>query len=249
MERRVLALMGVGVTSLAMTGAGFAVPAAAPRPIDAPPSAVRAAERTPGTAPSSVPAYAPAGGTEEAGVVDAARLLGIPLTRTSRFPTASPVAFFSTASLADRQLTRRLRSFVASGGRALVTSRLAGRLGRLPSEFAARVFILPSQGGARTVMALPQAQVDRLRNFVLFPLGLRMEAPPRVSLRLVGREALVIENQNAFAAGIKLTFLASKWPGISALANDEETVPLSGSTVSLQAPPNTTQRFEIVSRE
>jgi hypothetical protein len=208
-----------------------------------------AASRVSQPAPSSVPAYEPARATDEAGVINAARLLGIPLARTAQFPSASPVAFFSTACLADRQLPGRLRTYLAAGRRALVTSRLASRLGRLPSEFAARVFILPSEGGARTVLALPQAQVDRLRNFTLFPLGLRMEAPPRVSLRLVGREALVIENQNAFAAGVKLTFLTAKWPGIAALANDEGPVPLSGSTVSLQAPPRTTQRFQIVSRE
>src|SRR4051812_23320174 len=52
--------------------------------------------------PSAVPAYAPAASRAEADVVDAARLLGIPLVRTARFPSASPVAFFSAAALADR---------------------------------------------------------------------------------------------------------------------------------------------------
>jgi hypothetical protein len=234
--------VAAALTLTSITGAQAA--GAAPGAPLSPPAA-RASQ----AAPSSVPAYAPAGAAEEAGVLDAARLLGIPVARTAQFPAASPVAFFSAACMADRQFARRLRTYVAGGRRALVTSRLALRLGRLPSDFAARVFILPSQGGARTVLALPQAQVDRLRNFTLFPLGLRMEAPPRVSLRLVGREALVIENQNAFAAGVKLTFLKPNWPGISALANDDGPVPLSGSTVSLQAPPKKSQRFRIVSRE
>jgi hypothetical protein len=182
-------------------------------------------------------------------VINAARQLGIPLVNTSRFPASSPVAFFSTASLADRRFSGRLRLFVAGGGRALLTSRLAGRLGRLPSEYAERIFVLPSRDGARTVLALPQVQVDRLRNFTLFPLGLRMEAPPRVSLSLIGRQALVLENGNSFAAGVKLTFLANKWPVIQALSNDETEIPLTGSTVSLQAPPKARQRFEIVSRQ
>jgi hypothetical protein len=199
-------------------------------------------------APSGVPAYVPAGATQESDVLDAARQLGIPLVRTSRFPTGSPVAFFSTASLTDQQFSQRLRSYVKGGGRALLTSRLAGRQGRLPSEFAQRIFVLPSRDGARTVLALPQVQVDRLRNFALFPLGLRMEAPPRVSLSLIGREALVLENGNSFAAGVKLTFLTGKWPKIQALSSDETEIPLAGSTVALQAPPKARQRFEIVSR-
>jgi hypothetical protein len=203
---------------------------------------------TPPAVVSAVPAYAPAASQAEAAVVDAARLLGIPLVRTPRFPSVSPVAFFCASALADRQFVPRLRAFVNAGGRALVTSRLASHLGRLPSEHADHVFILPSRQGAATVLALPQAQVDRLRNFVLYPLGLRMEAPPRVSLTLIGDDALVLENRNPFIAGVKLTFLATRWPMIYALATDSAEVPLIGSSVALQAPPKATQHFRIVSR-
>jgi hypothetical protein len=182
-------------------------------------------------------------------MVDAARLLGIPLVQASRFPSASPVAFFYAAALADRQFVPRLRAFVSAGGRALVTSRLASRLGSLPSERAERIFILPSSQGAASVLALPQAQVDSLRNFVLHPLGLRMEAPPHVALRLVGGDELVLENRNPFVAGVKLTFLASRFPTIYALETDSSEVPLAGTTIALQTPPKTTQQFRIVSRE
>jgi hypothetical protein len=200
-------------------------------------------------APSSVPAYAPAGSQAEAGIVDAARLLGIPLVQTSRFPSTSPVAFFYAAALSDRQFVPRLRAFVTAGGRALVTSRLASRLGRLPSERAERIFILPSSQGTASVLSLPQAQVDSLRNFVLHPLGLRMEAPPRVALRLIGDQSLVLENRNPFVAGVKLTFLATRWPTIYALGTDDTEVPLAGTTIALQTPPKTTQQFRIVSRQ
>jgi hypothetical protein len=185
----------------------------------------------------------------ESDVIDAARLLGIPLVRTPRFPTGSPAAFFAASALSDRQFPGRLRAYVQGGGRALVTSRLANRLGRLPSEHAGRIYILPSSAGTTGVLALPQAQVDRLRNFVLYPLGLRMEAPPRVSLRLVSRDTLVLENHNAFAAGVKLTFFGKKWPAVEALAGDEGILRLMGSSIALQAPPQAVQRFQVVSRE
>lgn len=184
----------------------------------------------------------------EADVMDAARLLGIPLVRTSRFPVGSPVAFFNASALAERPFPQRLRAFVLGGGRALLTSRLANRLGRLPSEFADRIFVLPSRNGPAGVLALPQVQVDRLRNFALYPLGLRMEAPPRVSLTLDGQDALVLENRNPFAAGMKLTFLEPKWPAVRALATGKMEIPLVGSSVTFQAPPHTIQRFQVVSR-
>jgi hypothetical protein len=196
----------------------------------------------------SVPAYAPAASKTEADVIEATRWLGIPVVRSSRFPSESPVAFFCAGALADRQFPARLRSFVTGGGRALVTSRLASHLGRLPSEHADRVFVLPSSQGPAGVLALPQAQVDRLRNFALYPLGLRMEAPPRVALTLVGQQGLVVENRNPYAAGVKLTFLTEKWPTIQCLASEGAEIPLDGHTVALQAPPRGTQRFRIVSR-
>jgi hypothetical protein len=195
-----------------------------------------------------VPAYVPAASTTEAEVIEATRWLGIPVVRTARFPTASPVAFFCACALGDRQFPARLRSFVSGGGRALLTSRLASHLGRLPSERADHIFVLPSGQGPAGVLALPQAQVDQLRNFALHPLGLRMEAPPRVALTLLGQESLVVENRNPYAAGVKLTFLTEKWPAIQYLSSEGSEIPLTGSTVALQAPPKGKQRFQIVSR-
>lgn len=198
--------------------------------------------------PTGVPAYAPPASRAEAAVIEAARLIGIPVVRAPQFPAGSPVAFFCASALSDRQFSQCLRGYVASGHRALITSRLARHLGRLPSEFAGRIFILPSERGPAAVLALPQAQVDQLRNFALFPLGLRMEAPPRVSLTLMGRQALLVENHNPYAAGIKLTFLPDKWPTIQCLASQGAELPLMGSTIALQTPPDAVERFRIVAK-
>jgi hypothetical protein len=195
-----------------------------------------------------VPVYLPAGSCGEAGLINAVQMIGVPTAPTAGFPSSSPVAFFDTAALADHQFPQRLRHFVAAGGRALVTSRLAAHLGNLTSEFAERIFILPSSRGPSGVLALPQVQIERLRNFALFPLGLRMEAPPRVSLTLVGRNSLVVENHNPYAAGIKLTFIPDKWPTIQCLASESGEIPLSGSSIALQAPPKAAERFRIVPR-
>lgn len=230
--------------------AGVALMGAAPIPVRAAAATQPARSRAPQpphpSAPSGVPAYVPGNSQAEAAIIDAARLIGIPVVRAARFPAGSPAAFFCAAALADRQFPHRLRTFVAAGGRALVTSRVAGRLGRLPSEFADRIFVLPAERGPAGVLALPQAQVDRLRNFMLFPLGLRMEAPPRVSLTLLGRQALVVENHNAYAAGVKLTFIPEKWPTIQCLSSEGSDFPLLGSSIALQTPPKAAERFQIV---
>jgi hypothetical protein len=243
-------VVGVVIAAAAISGSGAPMPAvwgSEPQPLPARLSS-HPSTFLPRPSSSGVPAYAPAASRAEADVIDAARLIGIPVVRTAQFPMASPVAFFCAAALSDRQFPQRLRSFVAAHHRALITSRLASRLGRLPSEYAGQIFVLPSGSGPAGVVALPQAEVDRLRNFTLFPLGLRMEAPPRVSLTLVGRNALVVENHNPYAAGVKLTFLPDKWPTIQCLASEDARLPLSGSSVALQTPPKASERFQIISR-
>jgi hypothetical protein len=236
-----LALM-MGVASVRLAR-GSSLPAPPSAPLSPHPSSL-----IPDRSPTGVPAYVPGGSQAEAEVIEAARLLGIPVVRAAQFPSGSPVAFFCATALSDRQLPQRLRSFVSAGGRALVTSRVAGHLGRLPSDFAAQIFVLPSDSGPAGVLALPQAQVDQLRNFVLYPLGLRMEAPPRVSLTLLGRRALVVENHNPYAAGVKLTFIPDKWPTIQCLASEGAELPLRGSSIALQTPPKAAERFQIVTR-
>jgi hypothetical protein len=242
-------VLGIGVVAACAVSAGLRSWAGEGRSLSGAPTEVRSQPPTgPQSLTAAVPAFAPPASGTETEVIDAARLLGIPLVRTQHFPTASPSAFFCAAALGDPDFPRHLRSFVAGGGRALLTSRLAGHLGRLPSQFADRIWILPSQGGTRTVLSLPQSQVDPLRNFVIYPLGLRMEAPPRVALTLLGHGALVLDNHNSFAAGVKLTFLTAKWPAVRALIGDGGEMPLSGSTIALQALPRAAQTFQIVSR-
>lgn len=242
----------IGTRSVAalsiLAGVGIMVSSTSTGLVAASRSAIQSARIDAQNPPTIVPTYVPAGSRAEADVVEATRLIGIPVVRTSQFPAVSPVAFFCTAAMADRQFPGRLRAYVGAGSRALVTSRLADRLGRLPSQFAGRIFILPSGHGRVTVLSLPQAQVDRLRNFALYPLGLRVQAPPRVALTLEGREALVLENQNPYAAGVRITFLTGKWPAVAGLSNRDARLPLVGSSVSLQAPPKSAQRFQIVSR-
>jgi hypothetical protein len=237
---------GVGLTA----GGAARLPAwSSPSSVPAPAiSPAHPSSLNPHPSPTAVPAYAPDGSRAEVEVIEAARLIGIPVTRAARFPSDSPVAFFCASALSDRQLPQRLRSFVSAGGRALVTSRVASRLGRLPSDFAGRLFVLPSDNGPAGVFRLPQAQVDRLRNFVLYPLGLRMEAPPRVSLTLLGRRVLVVENHNPYAAGVKLTFIPDKWPAIQCLSSEGAELPLVGRSIALQTPPKAAERFQIVSR-
>jgi hypothetical protein len=198
-------------------------------------------------APRGVPAYQPVGAKTPAAGENATTLqvLGIPLVPTSQFPHGARSAVFTMASLADSQLAIQLRRFLASGSRALITGRLADRLGRLPSQYADRVYVLRGSQREQALTALPQDTVDGARNFLLHPMGLRIQAPPKVIFRIVGSDAIVVENTNAWAAGVKITFRRDRWPRLAALQSDGGSVPLQMNLATFQVPPKSARMFRV----
>lgn len=198
-------------------------------------------------APRDIPAYQPAdtagNGTVES--ADALEMLGIPLAPTTRFPRGARAAIFTLPALSDPQFVPRLRQYLASGGRALITQRLAARLGRLPSLYADRVYILRLPAPEVSVDSLPQSTVDEARNFLLSPLGLNIQAPPRVRFRLLGNDQLQVENCNPWAAGVKISFRPGRWPRARVLESDGAMVPLQVNLAAFQIPPHTRRVFRM----
>jgi hypothetical protein len=197
-----------------------------------------------------VAAYAPSAGRSraEVGIPEAVALLSVPLIKTDRFPADAPAALFTTQALGDGHLYSRLRRYLAAGHRALLTSRLAAKLGRLPSRYADRVFVLNTERGPAGVLALAQTTVDHMRAFILFPLGLRVQAPPRVALSLFGRQAIQVKNGNNFAAGIRVTFLRPAWPEIAEIrtANGDVRVRVEYNEARVQLAPGSAQMLRLV---
>ncbi|MCL6650502.1 MAG: hypothetical protein K6U89_19565 [Chloroflexi bacterium] len=199
-------------------------------------------------APTDIPAYQPVD-TPRNGTVESAstlQMLGIPLGPTTRFPRGARAAVFTLPALSDPQFVPRLRQYLASGGRALITQRLAARLGQLPSLYADRVYILrlPAPDGA--VDSLPQSTVDEARNFLLSPLGLNIQAPPRVRFRLLGNHQIQVENCNPWAAGVKISFRPGRWPRARVLESEGAMVPLQVNLAAFQIPPHTRRVFRLV---
>jgi len=204
-------------------------------------------------APRGIAAYVPTGarGQGDDGILEGVAQMAIPLVRTATFPAGAPAAFFSAHALGDRHLLARLGRFLNGGGRALVTSRLAARLGDLPHRYADRVFVIATNGGTAGLMKLPQGTLDSVRNFILFPMGLNIQAPPRVALVVYGERELRVTNRNPYAAGMRLAFRRPIWPEITAIrtADDETSVPVDYNLAQLQIAPGTTRSLRIVTAE
>ena len=142
----------------------------------------------------------------EARVFDFVGMLGIPLDPRPGIDTTARSAFFSVHALKDPDLKRKLSTMVSDGAQVLLTSNLADALGKDLDRTRPNVHVIDikyksAAEGQRgpldwdAFMAMPQADLDRLRDAMLAPLGATFRAPAKVALYLIGRSA-VVENFN-----------------------------------------------------
>jgi hypothetical protein len=93
---------------------------------------------------------------------------------------------------------------VASGRPVLVTDGLAERLSGKVNLDAPNVRVLPVKGDPKSLLKLPQAELDELRQPLLRPFDRRFKAPNRVALYLFEDGSWVIENFNDEAVTVEL---------------------------------------------
>jgi hypothetical protein len=137
-------------------------------------------------------------------VFDFVGMLGLPLAPGHEFPTNAPAAFFSIHALKDTGFAAKLKTFIAAGKPVLVTDGLADRLGDKLDRTAPNVRVLAVKGDPKSLLALPAAELNALREAMLRPLGVRFTGPAQVGLYLFRDRSWVIENFGEQEASVEL---------------------------------------------
>ena len=131
---------------------------------------------------------------KEPRVFDFVGMTGLPLVPCHEFPDGAKAAFFSVHALKDPKLPEKLTKLIARGVPVLLTDGLAERLdGRVPLE-GPNVRVLQVRGDPKSLLTLPQPDLDALRRPLLEPLGHTFRAPNRVALYLFADGSWVVEN-------------------------------------------------------
>jgi hypothetical protein len=151
-------------------------------------------------------AYKPASShpENEQRVFDFVGMMGLPLLPCHDFPTEAKAAFFSVHALKDPDLPGKLTAFIAAGKPVLITDGLARRLAGKLNLDVPSVRVLPVKGNPKSLLELPQAELDAVRSAVLHPLGHVFHAPNRVALYLFIDGSWVIENFRDEAVDVDL---------------------------------------------
>jgi len=129
-------------------------------------------------------------------VFDFVGMLGLPLAPCHEFPARAPAAFFSVHALKDRDLAAKLTRFIRAGKPVLLTDGLAQQLAGKVKVDAPNVHVLAVKGDPKSLLALPQADLDPLRAKLLKPLKLNFLAPNKVGLYPFKDGSWVVENFN-----------------------------------------------------
>jgi hypothetical protein len=153
-----------------------------------------------------VAAYKPANShpENERRVFDFVGMLGLPLLPCHEFPAEAKAAFFSVHALKDPDLPGKLAAFIGAGKPVVVTDELAKRLLGKVDLAAPNVHRLAVKGDPKSLLELPQAEVDALRAEILRPLGHTLRAPSRVAFYLFADGSSVIENFRNEAVDVEL---------------------------------------------
>jgi hypothetical protein len=137
-------------------------------------------------------------------VFDFVGMMGLPLVPCHDFPTDAKAAFFSIHALKDPPLAEQVSAFIAAGKPVLVTDGLAAALAGKVKLDAPNVRVLPVKGDPKSLLTLPQAELDAIRQLLLQPLSRHFEAPNRVALYLFEDRGYVIENFGDERVTVKL---------------------------------------------
>jgi len=153
-----------------------------------------------------IAAYKPANShpANEQRIFDFVGMMGLPLVPCHEFPSEAKAGFFSIHALKDPALPGKLATFISAGKPALITDGLAKRLAGKVNLDGPSVRILPVKGNPKSLLELPQAELDALRSAVLPPLGHTFHAPNRVAFYLFADGSWVIENFRDEAVDVNL---------------------------------------------
>jgi hypothetical protein len=160
------------------------------------PKLFEAAEYVGKRRPVGIAAYKPPNShaEDEPYIFDYVGMLGLPLVPCHQFPEKAKAAFFSIHALKDPQLPPKLANFIAQGKPVLLTDGLAKRLEGKVRLDAPNVKVLPVRGDPKTLLALSQEEVGRIRAPLLRVLKTEFRAPAEVGLYLFEDGRRVVEN-------------------------------------------------------
>jgi hypothetical protein len=131
-------------------------------------------------------------------------MLGLPLVPEDHMDTNAPSSIFTVHSLKDPGFSGRLKTMLDAGRAVTITDDLAKLISNQALLKDKNLSILKVSGDPKKLLKLSQAELLKIREKLLAPLGMSFDAPNKVSLYLIGNSYAVIENFNDTKVNVTL---------------------------------------------
>lgn len=171
-------------------------------------------------------------------VYDHFGMLGLPMHPQVYLTADSPSAFVPAENLADPDIARSVNQMLAAGKPILATD---GLLDRCPGVHHDHPMLkrLDLAGDPRSMFHLPQHELRDIRDHLLTPLGIGLDAPVGVGSVLVGDDLVAISNFRPGNSTVYLSGLADRpVEMVTELPHDRTiAVEIDAGRVELRMPP------------
>ena len=123
-------------------------------------------------------------------------MLGLPLVPGHEFAANYGSVIYTTHALKEPGLSGKLSGILASGKQVMITEELAKRLTDQEIRKNKNLMVLKVDQDPKKLLKLTQEELKPVRDMLMAPLGMKLDAPNKVSIYLMGDNTLILENFN-----------------------------------------------------
>jgi len=152
-------------------------------------------------------------------------MLGLPLVPGHEFAGNYGSVIYTSHALKEPGLSGKLSGILASGKQVLITEELAKRLTDQEILKNKNLMVLKVDPDPKKLLKLTQEELRPVRDKLMAPLGMKFDAPNKVSLYLLGDNTIIIENFNDEKVDVSLEL-----PSVSSV-QARLTIPSDGKAV------------------
>jgi hypothetical protein len=174
-------------------------------------------------------------------------MLGLPLVPGHEFAGDYGSVIYTTHALKEPGLSGKLSAILASGKQVLITEELANRLTDQEILKNKNLMVLKVDPDPKKLLKLTQEELKPLRDKLMAPLGMKFDAPNKVSIYLMGDNTLILENfnDNPVDVTLEMSKVTSVLTKLTIPADGKSVVARNNNVISIKGiSPRTLVAFE-----
>ncbi len=163
-------------------------------------------------------------------------MLGLPLVPGHEFAGDYGSVIYTTHALKEPGLSPKLAGILASGKQVLITEELAKRLTDQTLLENKNLMVFKAGDDPKKLLKLTQEELKPVRDKLMAPLGMKFDAPNKVSIYLLGDNTLILENfnDNPVDATLEMSKVASVSTKLTIPADGKSAVAKNGNAISVK---------------